>query len=99
MKAVIYTIVVAILCKGFEEVVALSAGAPSSACANLMPNPTSHGAQPQSSAVPYSIDLSPFNNSYGGYEYYPGQTYNCKNITVISIASILNFSFTLVHKN
>ncbi len=52
-------------------------GAPAAACDGLAPNPTAHAAQPQTSAVPYAINLMPF-YSNGSFTYYPGMTYTCK---------------------
>ena len=51
---------------------AFPGGAPSGACATLTP---SHGPNSQSSTVPYSIDLTPFSDGAGGYQYTPGETY------------------------
>ena len=53
-------------------------GAPTQACDTLSPDPGPHGALPQTTPVPYSIDLSPFADGSGGYSYQPGETYNCK---------------------
>ena len=51
---------------------ALSGGPQERACATLTPE---HSNAAQTNAVPYSIDLSPFDDGDGGYEYTPGQTY------------------------
>ena len=61
----------------YHQVSSLSGGAPVQACSTLSPDPTAHGAQTQTSTVPYSIDLSPF-CSNGTYSYYPGRSYTCK---------------------
>lgn len=54
-------------------------GAPAGACDSLSPNPTAHGAQPQTSDVPYTISLMPFYNANdSSFTYYPGRTYTCK---------------------
>ncbi|XP_064406781.1 defense protein l(2)34Fc-like [Halichondria panicea] len=51
-------------------------GAPAGACDSLSPNPTAHGAQPQTSDVPYTISLMPFYNANdSSFTYYPGRTY------------------------
>ncbi|XP_064384961.1 defense protein l(2)34Fc-like [Halichondria panicea] len=51
-------------------------GAPAGACDTLSPNPTAHGAQPQTSDVPYTISLMPFYNaSDSSFTFYPGRTY------------------------
>ena len=62
----------------YQQASSLSSGAPPQACDTLSPNPTQHGAQPQTSTVPYSIDLDQF--CYNGtYSYTPGATYTgCK---------------------
>ena len=62
---------------GPQQVSSFSMGAPIDACDTLSPNPTRHGAQPQTTEVPYIIDLSPFDDN-GTLEYSPGQTYTCK---------------------
>ena len=56
---------------------ALPGGAPQSACDNLTPSHS--GIAAQTSAVPYSIDLLPFADGSGGYQYTPGTTYTGKN--------------------
>ena len=62
----------------YQQTSALSVGAPLTACTTLSPDPTAHGAQPQTSTVPYIIDLAQFCNG-GTYSYTPGQTYTgCK---------------------
>ncbi len=54
-------------------------GAPAGACDSLSPNPTAHGAQPQTSDVPYTISLMPFYNaSDNTFTFYPGRTYISK---------------------
>ena len=59
-----------------ESTQAYQTGAPSTACSTLTPN---HGAPPQSSTSPYSLDLSSFLlGSDGNYYYEPGNTYQCK---------------------
>ena len=54
-----------------------SGGAPIGACGGLTPSHSGNTAQ--TSAVPYSIDLSPFDDGSGGYQYTPGTTYTRKN--------------------
>jgi hypothetical protein len=49
-------------------------GAPPGACSSLSPNPFAHGAPPQTSAVPYEVDLSAFDDGSGTLSYIPGQT-------------------------
>ncbi len=53
-------------------------GAPAAACTTLSPDPVLHGAPPQTSIPPYEIDLSPFSDGNGGFEYVPGIFYPCK---------------------
>ena len=67
-------IVLAIVLVAFNEVDCYSSGAPSQACDNLTPNAGSHGAQPQSTSVPYSVDLAPLTGT-SGVVYTPGRTY------------------------
>ncbi len=50
-------------------------GAPMSACDTLAPNPFSHGAPPNTDPIPYSIDLSDFDEGDGVLGYQPGTTY------------------------
>ena len=62
----------------YQQALSLSTGAPLAACDTLSPDPTRHGAQPQTTDVPYSIDLDQFCTD-GFYSYIPGQTYTgCK---------------------
>ena len=76
------SIILAIVFVGWQGVESLPNGAPSSACDNLTPNSVSHrNTQPQTSAVPYNIDLSPLNDPQSsGLVYTPGQTYTRKNV-------------------
>ena len=69
--------VLAVLYAGGVE--SLPTGAPTGACTTLTPllNPRGHADPPQTTTVPYWIDLSRFNNS-GKWEYTPGETYTCK---------------------
>ena len=64
---------------------AFPSGAPQGACVTLSPDPNQHGSQPQTSPVPYSIDLSPFDDGAGGYQYTPGNTYTCKNSQKVTL--------------
>ena len=50
-------------------------GPPFAACTTLSPNPTFHGAPPQTSPVPYEVDLTSLLDSTGGFSYEPGVTY------------------------
>ena len=51
-------------------------GAPSQACSSLTPN---HGGSPQSSPLPYTLDLSGFDlYGDGNFYYEPGNIYQCK---------------------
>ena len=78
MKIVLFIVSVVALLQ--QQVSAFTGGAPAGACDSLTPNPAAnggHGADPQTSNVPYSIDLSPF-CSNGTYSYYPGQSYTRK---------------------
>ena len=78
---------------GWKGVKSFSLGAPSAACDNLSPNPTQHGAPPQTSAVPYSIDLSSLNDPTSGQPAYsPGQTYTRKYVKFYEFTSGILFS-------
>ena len=77
MKALlpIVTLVTFIFARGVES---YSIGAPSFACDPLTPSPIAHLGPPQTTAVPYTIDVSIF-NSTGALQYNPGQTYTGKD--------------------
>ena len=50
------------------------------ACSTLSPDATQHGADPQTSPVPYELDLYTFARSGGdGYAYTPDTGYHCKS--------------------
>jgi len=55
-----------------------SFGAPSEACETLAPNAALHMDTPQSSPVPYEVDLSALDDGNGNFVYMPGQVYPCK---------------------
>lgn len=63
-----------------------SSGPPSQACGTLAPNPQAHDAPPQTTPVPYEIDLSSLDDGNGGYCYQPGDTYACEHRWMLSIA-------------
>ncbi len=67
LLTILYSIIYRVECR--------SSGAPSEACATLSPNPTAHGAQPNTGPVPYIIDLSDFDEGDNVLEYQPGATY------------------------
>ena len=73
-------------CRGFPF------GAPPAACSSLSPNPFAHEAQPQTSQVPYEIDLSAFDDGTGSLSYTPGETVSsmctmaCNDLLIIAIA-------------
>ena len=60
---------------------ALRTGAPSSACDTLTPQHTT----PQTSAVPYVINMDQFSDGNGGFRYTPGQTYTCEFISIVPL--------------
>ena len=68
-------LILAIVSAEWYGVESFSGGAPSAACSTISPDPAEHRAQPQSSPVPYNIDISQLSDA-GGYT--PGQTYSCK---------------------
>ena len=55
-----------------------SGGAPEEACGTLAPDPSQHGAGPQTSPVPYQVVLDNLMDDDGGLSYVPGETYTCK---------------------
>ena len=63
---------------------AFSRGAPSGACSSLSPSPgpQGHDANPQSSPVPYTIDLAVFDDGNGSLSYQPGMTYQREPIAL-----------------
>ena len=73
-------LIVLLLSSALVAVQALPTGAPAEACDSLSPSPSAHGAQPQSTASPYGIDLSPFIVE-DQYLYTPGRTYTGKPST------------------
>ena len=62
----------------------MGAGAPRDACTTLSPNQTAHEAPPQTSSVPYEIDVSVFRDpSSGQLVYTPNSTYQSKYISML----------------
>jgi hypothetical protein len=70
-------LILAVVSAEWCKVESFSSGAPLDACSTISPDPNRHGAQPQTSLVPYNIDISQLSDA-GGYT--PGQTYSCKQI-------------------
>ena len=68
-------IVLLIVAVNLDQSKCFPSGAPSTACSTLSPDPLFHGAQPQTSAVPYEVDLSAFDDGTGALSYVPGQTF------------------------
>ncbi len=60
-----------------NHVECFSSGAPLEACGTLSPLPAGHGAQPQTTPVPYELDLSSLLDENGDFSYVPGETYTC----------------------
>ena len=67
-----YQIVVLLLGVIVTAVVGFPSGAPSSACSTISPNHA--GTTPQTSAVPYTVNISSLTNGY-----VPGQSYTSKH--------------------
>ena len=68
----------------YKQALSLPDGAPDTACANLLPAQGPHG-EPQTSAVPYIIDLDQFCIN-GTYSYNPGQNYTgCKFFLMLKL--------------
>ena len=58
-----------------------SSGAPAAACMTLAPDQASHlNAPPQTSEVPYMVDISTLSDGRGGWSYLPGQVYSCERL-------------------
>ena len=58
-------------------------GAPVASCDDLSVLPVAHrDALAQSSAVPYRVDLSDFDDGNGVFQYVPGESYDGKRISV-----------------
>ena len=83
------TLALLIVIASIYAVDAFSGGAPVQACDTLSPNPANHGADPQDSDVPYSIDLSVFDDGTGSYFYTPGNTYTCEKSVVYKSVNII----------
>ena len=83
MKGLLSVVValVVFFARGIES---FPSGAPIMACDTLTPiiNQAGHARPPQTTAVPYMINLTPFNDS-GTLEYNPGRTYTCKLISFL----------------
>ena len=54
-------------------VMGFSTGAPEPACSTISPNPTQHGASPQTVEFPYYVNISSLDNGY-----VPGRSYPSK---------------------
>ena len=59
-----------------------STGAAVGACTTLAPDPTAHDGPPQTSDVPYMVDISSLSDGSGSWSYTPGQTYPCEHLFV-----------------
>ena len=70
---------------------AFSNGAPPGACSTLSPDPSQHGANPQSSPVPYTIDLAVFDDGNGSFSYQPGMSYQ-RELNTITHSCILQIT-------
>lgn len=59
---------------------ALSTGAPQDACGTLSPDPGpfTHIVGPQTTPVPYEVDLSSLIDDSGGFSYVPEDSYACE---------------------
>ena len=60
-----------------REVDSFTLGAPIFTCDTLTPSPIGHLGPPQNTTVPFTIDVSSFNES-GTLQYTPGQAYTGK---------------------
>ena len=57
-----------------------STGAAAGACTTLAPDPSAHGAQPETTPVEYTVNISALSDGSGGWSYTPGQTYPRKHL-------------------
>ena len=73
--SIVFFVIFLVAASIFSTVECFPSGPPAAACATLSPNPTVHGAQPQTSPVPYAINLSALDDGNGGFSYEPGMTY------------------------
>ena len=80
---------------GFMAVEGRSTGAPPEACALIQPQ---HPSSPQTSPVPFSVDLSAFTGNTST-SYTPGQTYiskECNTLCLFGILLLLQSHFVVV---
>ena len=79
-----YLVTILVLFLGISTRVSIvecfSNGPPSAACPTLSPNRAAHGARPQTTPVPYAVNLSALADPNGGFSYEPGRTYMCECI-------------------
>ena len=61
----------------WSSVEGFSGGPPAAACPTLSPDPAFHGADPQTSPVPYEVNLDSLLDDTGGLSYVPGETFTC----------------------
>lgn len=59
------------------QVESFPSGAPAGACSTLTPALPQHIDLPQTTPVPYEVDLVAFDDGNGGFFYLPGVTYSC----------------------
>ena len=77
-------VLVSIICITFwNQVHSFPTGAPAGACTNLTADVESHDS-PQTSPVPYMLDLSNLDNG-DGFSYVPGETYSSRFIVICSL--------------
>lgn len=79
LKLKLYLITVIIMTCQSLMVNCYTSGAPSESCDTLLLNSSYHGAQEQTSGVPFEIDTSVFRNPFSGeLHYIPNSTYRSK---------------------
>ena len=83
-NCMLYLLITGIYIWSRNGVEGLSTGPPASACGTLSPDPVSHGAQPQGTALPPRVlDLSELDDDFDGeLSYIPGETYQSMLSTV-----------------
>ena len=75
-KTTMKLLLIAVLLNAAAFVSCFPTGAPVSACGTVSPNAASHGAQTQSSQIPYTLNTG----TLAADGYVPGQTYTCNGI-------------------
>jgi hypothetical protein len=74
-----------------SRVAGRSTGAPAQACSSLSPSQNAHGGLPQTSTVPYEIDVSVFRDAITDQLLYtPATTYQSKNKNLVHLYNAMH---------